>query len=79
MPRSLSHCAGQLVENLEHLAKDYGEAQPSLDLARKMHGRLKDRDIGSIFDEGLHEFVGSILDDTAAIGMQIEIDYRFNN
>ncbi|EAQ06263.1 MULTISPECIES: alpha-E domain-containing protein [Yoonia] len=78
MPRSLSHCAAQLVNNLGHLAKDYGEAMPSHALADRMNARLKDRDIGSIFDEGLHEFVGSILRENAAIGMQIEIDYRFN-
>ncbi|MBQ1204106.1 MAG: alpha-E domain-containing protein, partial [Loktanella sp.] len=79
MPRSLSHCAGQLLENLRYLARDYGEEKPSLQQAARMNARLKDRDIGSIFDEGLHEFVGSILEENAAIGMQIETDYRFNS
>ena len=66
------------MNNLGHLAKDYGEAMPSHVLADRMNARLKDRDIVSIFDEGLHEFVGSILRENAAIGMQIETDYRFN-
>ena len=51
---------------------------PSLQMAQKLYARLKDRDIGSIFEEGLHEFVVSVIDDNAAIGLQIEQDYRFN-
>ena len=78
MPRSLRFCANKLVDNLEYLGLNDAEPKPSLVMARKLYARLKDRDIGSIFDEGLHEFLVSIIDENAQIGMQIEQDYRFN-
>ncbi len=77
MPRSLYFCAGQLVDNLDYLAANYGEETESLRKARALRARLKDRDIGSIFEEGLHEFLNDVLSDTAQLGMQIEQDYRF--
>ncbi len=77
MPRSLYFCAGQLVDNLDYLAANYGEETESLCKARALRARLKDRDIGSIFEEGLHEFLNDVLSDTAQLGMQIEQDYRF--
>jgi uncharacterized alpha-E superfamily protein len=78
LPRSLAYCASQIVDNLEYLAYDYGERSQSLALAEALSTRLKNRDIGSIFDEGLHEFLTSFIADTAALGRQIEQDYRFN-
>ncbi len=77
MPRSLYFCAGQLVDNLDYLAANYGEETESLRKARALRARLKDRDISSIFEEGLHEFLNDVLSDTAQLGMQIEQDYRF--
>lgn len=78
MPRSLSFCAGQLVSNLSMLADDYGESFDSLEKARALRARLKDRDIAAIFEEGLHEFLNAFIEDTAQLGLQIEQDYRFN-
>ena len=78
LPRSLAFCASQLVQNLEYLADDYGELPSSFTLAKELDTRLKNRDIAAIFDEGLHEFVTGCIRDTAALGMQIEQDYRFN-
>ncbi len=77
MPRSLYFCAGQLMDNLEYLADSYGQESDSLQLARALRARLKDRDIGSIFEEGLHEFLSDILAETARLGTQIEQDFRF--
>lgn len=77
MPRSLTFCAAQIVANLGHLSEDYGGHHPSHDLADALRGRLKDRDIASIFEEGLHEFVGDVIRDAANLGQQIEQDYRF--
>lgn len=79
MPRSLSFCASQMCSNLEYLSEEYGEPARSLERAKALRARLKDRDIASIFEEGLHEFLGGILEDTAGLGLQIEDDYRFNN
>ncbi len=78
LPRSLAFCASQMVENLAYLAEDYGTEPDSLRLAQQLQTRLKHRDIDSIFDEGLHEFLTSYIADTAALGFQIEKDYRFN-
>jgi len=78
MPRSLAFCAGALVGNLRFLADDYGAESESLEMAQAFHARLKDRDINSIFDEGLHEFLGAAIASTAKLGLQIEKDYRFN-
>ena len=77
-PRSLAFCVSGLVEYLSYLAEDYGDRRPSLALAEALNARLKDRDIGTIFDEGLHEFLGSVLNEIARLGQQIEQDYRFS-
>ncbi len=77
MPRSLSFCAREISGNLAYLADDYGMRMPSHDLADKLQARLKDRDIASIFDEGLHEFVNDVMKETANLARQIEHDYRF--
>jgi len=77
-PRSLAYCSQHIVDNLSALAMDYGEESESLRLARHLQTRFTDRDIESIFDEGLHEFLTATLISTAALGSQIEQDYRFN-
>ncbi len=78
MPRSLAFCCSQLRDNLDELAKDYGQRSESNAKVESLMDRLKDRTIESIFEEGLHEVLTSILGDIAALGLQIEQDYRFN-
>lgn len=78
MPRSLRFCASKLAENLGYLGMSSDEPKPSLAMARQLYERLKDKNISSIFDEGLHEFLTSVINENARIGMQIEEDYRFN-
>lgn len=79
MPRSLRFCAGKLVDNLGYLGMHDDAPKPSLVMAQKLNDRLRDREIGAIFEEGLHEFLLSIINDNAALGVQIEKDYRFNS
>ncbi len=79
MPRSLAFCTKQIADNLTYLAEGYESRTKSLELAEALHFGLKGRDIQSIFDEGLHEFLTGTLDQLATIGMQIEEDYRFNH
>ncbi|WP_373635702.1 alpha-E domain-containing protein [Yoonia sp. SS1-5] len=79
MPRSLSFCCSQVSSNLGYLAEEYGGRMACHDKADALMARLKDRDIDSIFEEGLHEFLTSVISDTASLGQQIEQDYRFNN
>lgn len=77
MPRSMAFSAGQIVNSLSHLAEEYGNAPASHDMANAVRARLVNRDINSIFDEGLHDFVSAVIDSTSALAQQIEVDYRF--
>ena len=79
MPRSLSFCISQIEDCLDYLADDYGTPAPCLDMAKALQKRLKVGDMATIFDEGLHEFLTSIISDTAALGARIEEDYRFTH
>lgn len=78
LPRSLIFCIKEIVANLGHLEHTYDERALCHDLADKLLQRFNNREISTIFDEGLHEFIGSVLGDTANLGYQIEKDYRFN-
>lgn len=77
MPRSLAFSAGQIVNSLSHLSEEYGTTPASHDMANKLRNRLANRDINSIFEEGLHEFVSDLIDSTASLAQRVEIDYRF--
>ena len=77
LPRSLAFCTAELVSNLNFLADDYGVRHPCHDMAEGLRARLKDRDINSIFDDGLHEFISEFIRDNNALGNQIETDFRF--
>lgn len=77
LPRSLAFCHRNVFENLEHLADDYGERMPCLDIAEDMHKRLSNRTIESVFDDGLHEFITSFIRKNNDLGTQIETDYKF--
>lgn len=77
LPRSLVFCYQKMAENLEWLADRYGERHVSQDQAAEMLSGCAGRSINDIFDYGLHEFLSQCLIDTANLGRQIEIDYRF--
>lgn len=79
MPRSLAFCAEQIVRSLANLVEDCGTQGKGCQMAKTLCAQLMDRDINSIFDEGLHEFVNSVLDSTAQIARQVELDYRFTS
>ena len=77
MPRSLAFSLSKIVDNLGYLASNYGQRHPCHDLADEMLARFCETTIESIFDYGLHEYIGDILRDNNALGQQIEKDYRF--
>jgi uncharacterized alpha-E superfamily protein len=77
-PRSLSFCSRHLADHLDFLAKDYGVHSHSNDLVEAQRSKLRDHDIASIFDIGLHKFIEDFIRDNNAVGTQIEKDYRFN-
>jgi uncharacterized alpha-E superfamily protein len=76
-PRSLAFCFGKIDANLGHLAAQYGQHHPCHTLAREMSADLAQRTIGTIFDEGLHEFLSRTIHTGARLGAAIEDDYRF--
>jgi len=77
LPRSLAFCTAEMVSNLKFLAEDYDQRMPCHDLADVLRAQLKDRDINSIFEFGLHQFIEDFIRDSNALGLQIEKDYRF--
>lgn len=79
LPRSLAFCTSQVNDNLTFLAENYGERLPCHDLSDTLRKKLKETDINSIFEFGLHEFIGEYIQNNSKIGLQIEQDYRFNN
>ncbi len=79
LPRSIAFCAGEVNDNLGFLATNYGERKKCHDMAESFRENLKDRDIASIFETGLHEFISEYLRFNNELALQIEQDYRFNN
>ena len=78
-PRSLVFCSKYLAETLTLLTKDYGEQPASFAMATDLRDSLKQRTIASIFEMGMHQFIGEFLSANNAVGQQIEQDYRFSN
>ena len=78
LPRSLAFCYRKIGENLGYLAEEYNARHESHALADTLCGRFKTKDMNAIFDYGLHEFISDFLRDSASLGRQIEIDYRFS-
>lgn len=77
MPRSLAFCSQKIMNNLGHLEREYGVENQSCRMAKMQYQKLQDCNIGNIFEQGLHEFVGSFLRDNGALALQIQNDYRF--
>jgi uncharacterized alpha-E superfamily protein len=77
MPRSLAFAVGKLSDNFGYLAECYGARAPSHDLTEALRADYFDQEIDQIFSSGLHEYIQDFLGAAAAVGSQVEIDYRF--
>ncbi|GAA4218457.1 putative alpha-E superfamily protein [Sagittula marina] len=77
MPRSLAFCTSKILGNMNYLESDYGVRLQSTQMAEDLQQRFMRMSIDDVFDYGLHEYIQKVLGDIAAIGHQIEIDYRF--
>jgi uncharacterized alpha-E superfamily protein len=75
MPRSLASCYENLVENLDHIATAYGRQGPAQRQARAMRARLTNSRIEEIFQSGLHEFLGSFIEDNNRLGSAVAAQY----
>lgn len=78
LPRSLSFCTSQVNDNLTFLADNYGERLPCHALSDAMRKDLRKPNINEIFEIGLHQFIVDYIRRNNELGMQIELDYRFN-
>jgi len=73
IPRSLRCCYDRLTETLEDLC---GTSAPECQrIAGKIHSGLRYRQIGEVFDSGLHEFLTEFIDGNAQVGQQLARDF----
>ncbi|KUP91455.1 hypothetical protein TRIHO_36180 [Tritonibacter horizontis] len=78
MPRSLAFCSMKVAQYLRHLENDYQVRHESQVIAKCIAERVQDTAIDTIFQQGLHEFLGDFLLETVRLANQIEKDFRFN-
>ncbi len=77
LPRSLAFCYKKIADNLAYLESDYGVRHPCHDMVEEINNRFATTSLDEIFDTGLHEFLTAFVNDSQALGAQIERDYRF--
>ena len=75
MPRSLASCYENLVQNLDHIARNYGRQGPAQRQARGIRTRLQNSRMDGIFQTGLHEFIGAFIADNNRLGGAISQQY----
>jgi uncharacterized alpha-E superfamily protein len=77
MPRSLISCYESLVGYLDRLASAHGRQGQAQRQARATHGKLENLSIESLFQSGLHEFVGGFIIDNSRLGALVSEQYLF--
>src|SRR2546423_2496195 len=75
LPRSLASCYGNLVQNLDHIAKAYGRQGPTQRQARAIRTRLENSRIEDVFQSGLHEFIEEFISANNRLGGAIAEQY----
>lgn len=77
-PRSLAFSNAKVAENLNHLARDYGDIPDCLTHSESMRALMERQTIGAIMDIGLHGFLREFIRDNAGLAGAIAADYRFS-
>ncbi len=77
MPRSLSSSYGNVTRHLDSLSKTYGRQGKAQRMARAIHSEFRNREIDSIFQAGLHEFVEDFISRNNKLGATIAEQYLF--
>ncbi len=77
MPRSLISCYESIVRNLDCLARAHGRQGAAQRQARTVYGKLEKLTMESVFQAGLHEFVGGFIGENNQLGMLISEQYLF--
>jgi uncharacterized alpha-E superfamily protein len=75
MPRSLASCYENLVQNLDRIATAYGRQGPAQRQARTVRARLENSKIEQIFQNGLHEFIDTFVEDNNRLGTAVSQQY----
>ncbi|MFN3470068.1 MAG: alpha-E domain-containing protein [Novosphingobium sp.] len=76
-PRSLAFCYSKLRSNLASLAREYGSEMHCHEILRDADCQFHQATIEAIFEQGLHEFIGTFIRNNTALALQIQRDYRF--
>ena len=77
MPRSLAYCHEKISNNLAYLEREYGERHAAHDTAAEIRNLLKNREIRTIIDGGLHEFLEDFIGRNSRLAQEIADAYRF--
>ncbi len=75
MPRSLISCYENIVRFLDALGRVHGQQGPAQRQARGVMTRLEHSKIKDVFQNGLHEFIESFVDDNGKLGQAITDQY----
>jgi uncharacterized alpha-E superfamily protein len=76
-PRSLAHCAEQITQHLERLARHYGQRHSVHRQAVEMYSLLTQSDMDEIFSTGLHEFLTDFQGRNRVLSLAIADAYHF--
>jgi uncharacterized alpha-E superfamily protein len=71
VPRSVHHCLWMVDLAMRELADVYGSRGEADRLAGELHARVRYARIDSIFDIGLHKFLGDLRTDVASLSTEI--------
>ncbi len=77
MPRSLAFCYRNIADHLNYLEKAYGAGHACQETVLATQAKLKAGAIKSIFDTGLHEYLGAFIQDNNRLGEEVARHYRF--
>lgn len=75
MPRSLIACYDNIVYFLDAIGRAYGRQGPSQYHAREMFERLQSATTRDIFQNGLHEFITTFVEQNSKLGQTISLQY----
>lgn len=75
LPRSLSSCYENMVQNLDRIATAYGRQGPAQRLARLIRTKLQNTRIEDVFQAGLHEFISDFIDENNRLGAVVTQQY----
>jgi uncharacterized alpha-E superfamily protein len=75
LPRSLAACYGNLVQNLDYIARAYGRQGPAQRQARATRTQIENSRMDEIFQHGLHEFIEKFIDANNRLGGAIAEQY----